>query len=311
MKRKKIALSFIIAVLVVLIGFTGFILLKVPSIGAISEDNIVLGAHRGNSIDFIENTLPALESAVREDKYKFIEFDIMYTKDKKIVVHHDDNLLRLQRKFYSIGDNTYEDIINESDYHIPLYSEAMGAVAGEKPLNIEIKSRGNFTEDKEMVDFILSDLEERELLESTLISSISSDVIFYIKEKNPKVKTGKIYYISSSTFFQLEGLTAELYEEIERTNTDYVMLHGSNIYNYNSLKSLLPEDKTLVIWYFTDEMYVIHPTKESWLYKLRTEIKKIGDSTREGVAGEEILFDSFKLRAEGVCAWWCKDYIDF
>ena len=78
--------------------FIVFMMLLIPNIEIVQAEQIVFGAHRGNSVDFIENTMPAFEDAVQQEKYKFIEFDVQYTKDKKMIVFHDANLLRLQKK---------------------------------------------------------------------------------------------------------------------------------------------------------------------------------------------------------------------
>jgi glycerophosphoryl diester phosphodiesterase len=53
------------------------------------------GAHRGASEEHIENTVAALKAADKNSKYAFIEFDVQYSKDKRIVVYHDKRMLRL------------------------------------------------------------------------------------------------------------------------------------------------------------------------------------------------------------------------
>ena len=146
MGKIRIILVTVLFSLIILICFILVVLLIVPSIQVVGGDVMIFGAHRGNSVDFIENTIPAFEDAVRDDKYKFIEFDIIYTKDKQIVVYHDKSLLRLQKKPQLIEELNYEELENISSYHIPLYSEVMSITAGKKPLNIEIKSQGNKTD---------------------------------------------------------------------------------------------------------------------------------------------------------------------
>jgi len=254
-KALKLILKFVVPLFVLL--YILFILLAVPGIEIVRGDPILLGAHRGNSVDYIENTLPAFQSAVEEDKYKFIEFDVQYTRDKEMVVFHDDSLLRLQKKNYKVKDLTYEELLEVSDYHIPTYEEVIDIIAGEKPLSIEIKSQYNLTDDQIMIDYIIADCRERGILNTTMISSISSDAIKYSKEAYPEVETGKIYYISPSTFLHFDYFTREFINEIENSNYDYLLLHGSNLRNYNSIKKILPKEKTLIIWYFNDEVYVI------------------------------------------------------
>jgi hypothetical protein len=182
----------------------------------------------------------------------------------------------------------------------------MNLVAGKKPLNIEIKSQGNLEDDKKIVEYVITDCKKRGIMESTMISSISGDVILYIKSVYPEVKTGKIYYVAESTFLGTDNSISELYNEIDNANADFVMLHGCNLRNYQSLKKNLPTDKTLVIWYFSDEMYVVQPKTESWVFKLKSfgEVKdrisatQIGESLREEAKG-------YMGNKKESCAWWC------
>lgn len=235
-------------------------------------------------MDFVENTLGAFESAVEKNKYKFIEFDIQYTKDKIIVVYHDDSLSRLQKKPNRIEDLTYEEILEISDYHIPTYKEVMDLISGKKPLNIEIKSQGNQKDDEKLADFIISDLKNKGVLESTLISSSSVDLLFYINktyddgykkwfenrelclkeqlplcdwEKNIKINTGLVRYITSDTFSQPIGFKSPAIFKMKENGINYFMLHASNIKSYDSLKKYLPKNIHLCFWYFSDEVYVM------------------------------------------------------
>jgi glycerophosphoryl diester phosphodiesterase len=270
--------------------FIIFVAALVPNINIIKADKVILGAHRGSSEDFIENTIPAFEDAVENEKYKFIEFDIQYTKDKKLIVHHGPLMgIKFNEWSYYVEDLTYEELLNTSYYHIPLYAEVMEVVASKKPLNIEIKSQGNFTDDKEIVDFVIADSKERGILESTLFSSVSPDVVKYFSEKCPECETGKIYYTKPSTFFNFDVFISEIYDEVEDINADYVIIHGSNLRHYKSLKKSLPENKTLVIWYLflddqkNDEMFIIDPKDDDWIFRL----------------GGKVIYSKER------CFWWC------
>jgi len=291
--------SIAITSILIIVGFSTLVLGFVPNIERVVTEEIILGAHRGNSLDYTENTLEAFQSALDEDRYRFIEFDIQYTKDKVLVVHHDTSLIRLQQKHQVIEDLTYEELLNASDYHIPKYVEVMDLIDGEKPVNIEIKSQGDLLEDKEIVDFVIRDCIERGVLGGVLISSISSEVIIYVKEEYPESKTGKVYYVAESTFLNFDAFTSSLYGEMNKTQADYLMLHGSNLRNYDSLRRLLPEDKTLVIWYFNDEMYVVQPKEDSWVFKFRSFKETLG------AQGDLISGRTSAKPSEEACVWWC------
>jgi glycerophosphoryl diester phosphodiesterase len=269
-----------------LILFILFTLILIPNIDVIKAEQIIFGAHRGNSVDYIENTLPAFEDAIKNDKYQFIEFDIQYTQDKEMVVFHDYTLLRLQGKLKFINELNYTELLEISDYYIPLYSEVMDLIAGIKPLNIEIKSQGNFSDDKIMADFIINDCKKRGIFNGTLFSSVSSEVIDYISKTYPDSSTGKIYFVTASTFLNFDSFTSQIYQEIEEINADYLMLHTSNLGNYNSLKNLKAKNKTIIFWYVTqDQMYVIEPNQKSWVFK---------------IGRKEMSYSPLKS-----CIWWC------
>jgi len=255
---KKRAFGFsLLTVLSSVLLFVIFVLVVVPNIDVVSADSVILGAHRGDSVKYIENTLPAILSAVEDDDYKFVEFDIQYTRDKKLIVYHDLSLIKMQQKRYYISELTYEELLNVSDYHIPLYSEVMAIAAGRKSLNIEIKSQGNLADDKEIADFIVNDTKTRGIFDVTLFSSVSSDVLRYFDEVYPEAKTGKIYYVNPSTFLNFDDVIVGMYAELEDIGADYLMLHASNLRNYYALQKLKPKDKDIIIWYFDNQMYII------------------------------------------------------
>jgi len=257
-KHKKKVLILSIITKIPLMLYIIWILSTVPTIDAINPDyEVIKGAHRGDSVECIENTFNALKNATDKDEYEFVEFDIQYTKDRQIVVYHDIALLRLEGKSDQIENLTYDELQELSSFPIPTYQEVMDYVGGKKKLDIEIKSQGNTEDDKELLNFVIRDVTERGILDKIMISSVSDDVIIYSKEKYPDIKTGKIYWIHNSTFLPFDFLTHELYKDLEQMDADYVFLHGSNIHNMSDLIEQKPEDVTLAFWYFNDQMYLV------------------------------------------------------
>lgn len=102
-------------------------------------------AHRGlysNDQLIPENSLAAFDRAI-ENNYG-IELDISYTKDNKLVVFHDDNLLRMTGLNKKISDCTMEELqelrLRNTDYKIPTLNEVLKLVEGQVPLIIEVKT---------------------------------------------------------------------------------------------------------------------------------------------------------------------------
>lgn len=215
-----------------------------------------VGAHRGASVRHRENTLDALRAAEADPHVAFIEFDVQFTKDRQIVLFHDQRLFRVYGKFASVGEATYDELYELTGGEIARYEDAMAIVT--KPLNIEIKSQGDAAEDRELADALMADLRARGRHREVMISSISSEVIQYIKQKSPGWPTGQIYWLKASTYLHLDGLTKQLYEKFRETGADYLLLNVANLRNIEDLLNLKPRDKTIIFWDFDDRMYLVH-----------------------------------------------------
>lgn len=100
-------------------------------------------AHRGIFDNKIvpENSIEAFKKAIR--KGYIIELDVHLTKDKKIVVFHDDLLDRMTNKKGKIKDYKLDELkdikLLNTNYGIPTLSEVLKLVKGKVPLLIEMK----------------------------------------------------------------------------------------------------------------------------------------------------------------------------
>lgn len=216
-----------------IIVFLYLFLAYAPNISAIEEGVVVLGAHRGSSVEHKENTIDSIRYALNDSRYGFIEFDLQYTKDKEIVLFHDYTLIRMEKKIGKINDMEYSKIENMTEFHVPKYEEVMDIIGNKKKMNIEIKPHDTFEEDKEMIKFLVEDLKKRRLENKVVISSISSEIIEYISKNHPSIKTGIIYWIHPVTYIQSRKIVEKFYENVENIGADYVMLHGVNLKNYS------------------------------------------------------------------------------
>ncbi len=214
------------------------------------------GAHRGASKEHRENTMEALNAADKNSKYAFIEFDVQYSKDKRIIVYHDKRMFRLYGSIRAIGNTTFAELSKLTGGEIAAYDEIIGILR--KKLNIEIKSRGDSQEDERLADEIIADIRTRKRENDVLISSISSDVIKYVNRNYPNIPTGQVFWLTSSTYLHFDGLTKKMYEDISATQADYLMLHVANLRNIDDLLKFKPKGKTVVFWDFDDTIYIVH-----------------------------------------------------
>lgn len=103
-------------------------------------------AHRGLHGDFaVENTMQAFCAADREGYG--IELDVRLSADKKVIVFHDDTLLRLCGRNERVDSKTASELswidIKGTYEKIPLLEDVLAAIDPSTPLCIELK--GNDT----------------------------------------------------------------------------------------------------------------------------------------------------------------------
>lgn len=244
------------------------------------------GAHRGSSEEHKENTLAALLAADRDRSYAFIEFDVQYSKDHKAIVFHDNRMLRTFGSLRKIEDSTFAELLTVTEGDIAEYADVMRRL--KKKLNIEIKSQGDLGHDKKLVDEVMSVVTARGRQEDVLISSISGDVVKYVKEEYPDIPTGQIFWLKSSTYLHIDGLTRKLYEDIQETKADYLMMHIANLRNIDDLLKFKPEGKTIVFWDFDDQMYVVHKDMSDRIW---------------GQSGIRNFFQLTRYKAASFCRW--------
>jgi glycerophosphoryl diester phosphodiesterase len=87
-----------------------FSIASVPVTNADTFLNNGVTAHRGNSGEFPENTMPAFESAI-EVGADWLELDIFKTKDDKLVVIHDRTTKRVGDEDLDVAGSTYDELL--------------------------------------------------------------------------------------------------------------------------------------------------------------------------------------------------------
>lgn len=149
-------------------------------------------AHRGlHSADksIPENSMPAFQHAV--DHGYGMEFDLQLTKDKKVVIHHDNSLKRICGVDRLISDLTYEELrevkLCGTEYSCPLFSDVLEMVAGKTPLIIEYKGYGKVEELCEAAWEILKDYQG-----DYCVESFHPMIVAWFKENHPEVVRGQL-----------------------------------------------------------------------------------------------------------------------
>jgi glycerophosphoryl diester phosphodiesterase len=119
-----------------------------PSLALTRFARPLLIGHRGYPAKFPENTLSAFEGAMQAG-CDMIELDVTLTRDRKIVVIHDDTLDRTTTGKGPVRDHFFEEIkkLDAGSWfdarfaaeRVPELSEVLKLTSGRCMLNIEIK----------------------------------------------------------------------------------------------------------------------------------------------------------------------------
>lgn len=113
-------------------------------------DRIIVTAHRGDSIHFPENTIPAFQAAA-EAGADLIEFDLRASRDKIPVVIHDKKVDRISSGSGPVGNYSLKEL-KQLDFlpandrqkiRIPTFEEVLKTLPDTIGLNIQVKETEN------------------------------------------------------------------------------------------------------------------------------------------------------------------------
>lgn len=191
-------------------------------------------AHRGlhnNESETPENSMVAFKKAV-EAGYG-IELDIQLTKDKQVVVFHDDFLQRVCGVEGKIADYTYEQLqefrLCQSEEKIPLFTEVLKLVNGKVPLIVEFK--GNNSTDTSLCPIGAKILEQYKGL--YCVESFNPLMVAWYRKNLPGVARGQL----SERFFSNTKKTA-LYFVLQNLLLNFYTKPDFIAYKWSDRKTL-------------------------------------------------------------------------
>lgn len=152
--------------------------------------------HRGGAAGYPENTLASFKKAV-ELGADGVEFDVQLTKDKEVVVIHDELIDRTMSGSGLVKDHTLSELrqLNAGEFFssefkeekIPTLAEVLEVVQDLEVINIELK---NYLPYPELEEKVLRLVDQFELREKVIISSFNHYSLQKVKKLQPEIKTG-------------------------------------------------------------------------------------------------------------------------
>lgn len=123
----------------------------------IEKNFIGVTAHRGDSKNFPENTLSAVQSAINLG-VDWVEIDVRLTSDRKLVVIHDANTYRVSNVSLSVSKNTYEtlqkidvarsfnrlnNIFTSNSHKVPLLADVFQLIEVQEKVKLSVQPKCN------------------------------------------------------------------------------------------------------------------------------------------------------------------------
>jgi glycerophosphoryl diester phosphodiesterase len=153
-------------------------------------------AHRGlHNEKYIENSMGAFKNAI---DYNYpIELDVRFTKDKQVVVFHDDSLERVTNDNRNVDEVDYEELksiklevdgVNpDTEEYIPLLKDVLETVDSKVPILIEIKDCSEVIELSHAVYDLVKDYKGQ-----FAIQSFNPFSVQWYKNNAPEVVRGQL-----------------------------------------------------------------------------------------------------------------------
>lgn len=222
------------------------------------EHSLYIGAHRGASAEYPDNTMSAFKRAV-ELKADMLELDVQLTKDGEVVVYHDFYLGKNENKIGLIKDYPFSEIKNfdvghllfskQSGDSIPLLEEVLAWAQNKIWLSIELKSIEYLNEP--LVEKVTQLVEAYQMEEQVQVMSSNHALLAKLREINRRVMTN---VIAGSRMVDpiryLQQIGAQVYNApiIHLSPLLVDELHKAGLYVHGSVSDDIEVFRTLYEW---------------------------------------------------------------
>jgi glycerophosphoryl diester phosphodiesterase len=209
----------------------------------------IIVAHRGFRSRYPENTLSAFSAAVEHGIF-MIELDVALTRDRQVIVIHDDTLDRTTTGHGLVNQMNLSDIqrldagswfgSQFSKETVPTLEQVFQNLGGRCVINVEIKSVAvEYDDPKDAVEKqVLRMIHDYHLREMTLISSFNPHVLSRLNRIDPTVPVALLsnQELDDDTLYILNDLNAFSwnpdYRKLSRKQTEQVHKQGIKVLPY-------------------------------------------------------------------------------
>ena len=216
------------------------------------ENYIMVAAHRGDWRNGAENSLQAIEMAIKMG-VDIVEIDIAVTSDSIPILMHDKYLDRTtnctglvkNRTYDSLKNCNLEDGLNDLTTHkVPTLEEALRKVKGKILINID--------KGEDYIPLVYPILKKTKTLDQTIFSS------YYPYEKLQKLSGGLIDSVMYMPKIKHDTKNPEKYLDIFVANTRSVILQTRALSEQDTLLQIIPKAKSKGLWLWMNTLEPFH-----------------------------------------------------
>ena len=195
-------------------------------------------AHRGAHNVYPENSLPAFEEAI--NLKMAIEIDVHLSKDKNVVVFHDDTLERMTGLNDYVRFLTLEELkklnLNGTEYKIPTLHEVLTLVNARTPILLEVKTESNT---REICKLVIEEL--KNYSGEVFIQSFNPFVLRYFYKHAPKYLRGQLssFFVGQELGFLRKTVIKKLWLN-KFSHVDFISYNVNNLPNKYCNKTDVP-----------------------------------------------------------------------
>jgi len=208
------------------------------------EIPVEITAHRGSPRRAPENTLSALRQAIAE-KADYAEIDVQSTKDGRVVLLHDADLMRVANDSRKLQDLTLAGLkqLDIGSWFGPAFKgeriatleEAIDVARDHIKLNIELKYN---RPDPALAGRVTRILQEKNFEAEVVITSLEAGELFNLKQEAPELQTGMI-------------VTAAL-GDATRLPVDFLSVNAVQV-SHGAIRLAHARGKVVHVWTVNDE----------------------------------------------------------
>jgi glycerophosphoryl diester phosphodiesterase len=175
------------------------------------EDHVEITAHRGASSGAPENTLAAIQKAMKEGT-DWVEIDVQETADGEVVVFHDSDFMKLAGVDLKIWDATLANLkeidigswfdAKFSGQRVPTLAEVLDVCRGKVRVNIELKYYGH---DQQLEQRVVDLVEARDMASDIVLMSLKIDAVKKVKSIRPDWKAGLLLSVSAGALKNIDA----------------------------------------------------------------------------------------------------------